>query len=194
MPLARPSLGARTSTAPYFSMAACFDFWRTAFSRSAARINIRQPSPVSCGIGPGHSLIDWRNSASSCSSCSWVSPLSINRRQAALQVSDQVGLGLEPDRQAEQAVRNAGCTSRLRPHPGVCHCRRMRNQALDAAERFGKGEHADRVDEPAHGFDSTLQLEAQHGPKSVLLARGESMAGVSLEAGIVDRRNQWVPS
>ena len=54
---------------------------------------------------------------------------------------------LDADRQPQQPVADAGRRARLRRHRQVGHRRRVRDQALDAAERLGEREAPQPVDE-----------------------------------------------
>src|SRR5678816_1248123 len=60
--------------------------------------------------------------------------------QPAMQITNEIVRRLDADREAQQRFRDAGDTPCLRIHRSVRHRRRMRDQALDAAERLGERE------------------------------------------------------
>src|SRR3546814_7796311 len=59
--------------------------------------------------------------------------------------------------QPQQAVGDARCDARLRRHRRVRHRCRMRDQALDAAQRFGEGE-ALRSEEHTSELQSLMRI------------------------------------
>ena len=87
-----------------------------------------------------------------------------------MQIADQILGCFDADREPQQRVGDAGDAPRLRIHRRVSHARRMRDQALDAAERFGEREALQPVEERAHVGNAAVQLEAQHGAEAGLLA------------------------
>ena len=102
----------------------------------------------------------------------------LRRAQCGGNVGHQVGAGLDADRQAQQAVGNAGLGARLGAHGRMGHRGRMRDQAFHAAERLGQGEPAQRIDEGAYRALGVAirpggQLEAEHRTEAGLLARGD---------------------
>jgi hypothetical protein len=71
------------------------------------------------------------------------------------------------------------------------HGGRVRHQALDAAERLGQEELLQPVEEGLHRRFTAGQLEADHAAEALLLAGGNRMAWMRLEARVVhplDRR------
>lgn len=117
----------------------------------------------------------------------------LDRGKTTLQICDQVGFCLKADREPDQAIADAGCTPGFRAHTGMGHRRRVRNQALNAAERLGKREDLDRLYETADGVDAAPQLEAQHGAKAALLGRSNGASRIGVEPRIVDGSNKRMP-
>lgn len=60
--------------------------------------------------------------------------------QRLFEVGAQVGVVFDAHGQAAEAVVDAERGARFRRYAGVCHERRVFDQAFDAAERFGQGE------------------------------------------------------
>src|SRR3546814_17943803 len=81
--------------------------------------------------------------------------------------------------QPQQAVGDARCDARLRRHRRVRHRCRMRDQALDAAQRFGEGEALQAVQECTPGRltrSGTVAAESDRKPRAHALldrTRGE---------------------
>src|SRR4029079_14693936 len=65
----------------------------------------------------------------------------------------------------------------------VRHRRRVRDEALDAAERLGEREAAKTVEKRLDRGLAAVELESQHRAKAVLLARGKRVPVVRAEPG-----------
>ncbi|MNL60911.1 hypothetical protein D3C87_1847650 [compost metagenome] len=72
----------------------------------------------------------------------------------------------QPDRQADQAVGDAGGDAGVRRHGGVGHGGGVGDQAFDAAQRLGQCEDVEIFDQVTHGVRAAVQLEAEHGARS----------------------------
>src|SRR5258705_6743719 len=68
----------------------------------------------------------------------------------------------------------------------------MRDQALDPAKRFRQREVLERVHKSLDCIDPTIELEAHHRTKSILLGRGNRVPGMRAEAGIVNASHRAV--
>ncbi|KAG1393767.1 hypothetical protein G6F59_014304 [Rhizopus arrhizus] len=71
----------------------------------------------------------------------------------------------------------------------------MRDQALDATQRFGQGETTQSINERAHRrmrivAGTVRQLDRQHRAEAILLACGDGMARVIGQARVVHRANR----
>ena len=69
------------------------------------------------------------------------------------------------------------------------HRRRMRDETLDATERFGQRETLQAVEKRLDRREPSVELETQHRTETVLLARGECVSGVIGQARPVDLRH-----
>ena len=109
--------------------------------------------------------------------------------QPRAQVLDQVLDRLDADRQSQQPRRDARLATRGRFHGGVGHGVRMRDQALDAAERLRQRETLQSVEEACDRRQAAAQLEADDRPVAGLLSRGQFVARVGREARVEDPRD-----
>ena len=84
------------------------------------------------------------------------------RRQVRLQILER----FDADRQPQQSIRQPGRLPRHRIHRRMRHRRRMRDEALDAAQRLGQREALQPIDERAHRIVAALQFAASRSRRS----------------------------
>src|ERR1700677_1707068 len=83
-------------------------------------------------------------------------------------ISDQIRGIFDADGNPQQSCADAGSQARRLLHARVSHARRMRDEALHAAERLRESEAPEAAEE---GFDRGLapgQFEAQHRAEAAL--------------------------
>src|SRR5690606_33946980 len=113
------------------------------------------------------------------------SPAGSAGRKAGFKPGQKIVDMLQPDGKPKQAVADAGPGARLRSHVDMRHRRRMGDEALHPAERFGKRDDLDGPHEALHSLHAAGKLEAHHGAEALLLAPGERMVRMVGKAGIV---------
>ena len=112
--------------------------------------------------------------------------LSLKQIERTGEVVPQILHVLESDRQAQQAVTDPGRASCRGRHRRVAHRRRVADQALDAAERFGEREVTERLADLGETRGFGVQLEPEHRAEAALLTPRECVAGMVGEPGVVD--------
>jgi hypothetical protein len=93
---------------------------------------------------------------------------------------------LDADADADEAVGDAELLAVLSRDGGVGHDRGVLDEALDAAEALGEGEHADGREEATRGLEVAAQVERDHAAEAGHLPAGEGVLRVAGEAGVED--------
>ena len=103
-----------------------------------------------------------------------------------LKIGNEVFCRLDADRNAHEAIADAGTTACRSVHTGMSHRGRMADQAFDAAERFGQRETRQPIDERSDRRLAASKVEAQHRAEAALLARRERMSRMRRQRRKVD--------
>ena len=107
------------------------------------------------------------------------------QQQSATQPSDL--LILYANRQADEAICQTDRDALLAGDAGVGHAGRMTDEGLYATEAFGKGKVVGVFHHLGGGFQGVfLKVEADHPAEVPHLAFGYFVAGVILEAWVID--------
>src|SRR5215471_8666989 len=114
------------------------------------------------------------------------SPRSPSSGERLREIGDEVGLVLDADGEADEAVADAERRARFRRYRSVRHDRRMLDQALDAAEALGQREDLAALEEAARVVEAALEDRRHHAAEAAHLPLGQRMLRMARKARIVD--------
>ena len=108
-----------------------------------------------------------------------------NGRQRKLYVPrDEVAGVLDACRDADERIRDADRLSRFGGEAAMGHDRRMLDQALDAAEAFGKREDLHALEDAPGPREVAVEFHGDHAAEGMHLPPGEGVLGMAGEPGI----------
>src|SRR5690606_404739 len=120
-------------------------------------------------------------------------PVARSGAQCLVEILHQVIDVLDPDRQADQAFRDAHAVAHLLRYGGVRHDGRVADERLDAAERFREREEAGALDNLLCALERA-ELQADHAGKAAHLTLRQLVLGMRRQARVVNRLDAVVAS